>query len=662
MKQYFSCVVVILVIVTGGCSSSGGDDLVGDNSGDSGEDNTTPGGDNTPIVRTTPPNQITGWSEFEPVTSDGSHNETDTGSRIMYVDDAAGDDASGVYYWWNGSQIVDANGNTYGDDPMNPDSAISPFATWSGSGAWSRGGDWDGRVYSGTGKYPDWILFRRGQDHTITATQQVGRSPTEPALFGAYGDLADERPRLIGNLSWCNCGEPNTVFMAMVSLDIESQSGVSISAELPDEPPNNPPDYPADSPFYLNPELMRSWYWFEDVLIENMSYGFSFSGIADVTIYRSIVANGFGGGNNQAVFVSGNRLNLQVEESIFYRNGYYSDPNTDGVNAARDIYSRNFYIGGGARMGTTLRNIISAVGGSGGPQMRFGGLVEDSLIIEGYWFASTDSNGDSPSWLYDSGTGDQGTTYEIRNNVQLVYTLPGQAQPGSGFSAARASQGFFEDNIISGAMLVEMGYDNFSQQDSGIQVLAEYEDADNDSGTTRLFLGDNVVQNNIMYRVSGLLANGGFNNGLDIDTCWASAGITQFTNNQWYDSGAASGLLSNAGSLSNHLTLNGNTFYTDRPDQAFQGGTLAAWDYGSVDNGGNTVQARSAADAVWPAPDRTLKTYAEDVLGLTINSDNGVEEFFDHAITMRRGYWEQEYTAKAVVNYIREGFNMAPVP
>src|SRR5690606_15437715 len=120
-------------------------------------------------------------------------------------------------------------------------------------------------------------------------------------------------------------------------------------------------------------------------------------GIADATIYRSIFMNVYDPGpHNQGVFIGDEAIRLRVEESLFYRNGFKSDP-TASDSPDRDIFSRNFYLGGGENLGVRLRNVISADGGSGGPQVRYGGIVEESLVIEGYWFTSTDSSGNIPS-------------------------------------------------------------------------------------------------------------------------------------------------------------------------------------------------------------------------------------------------------------------------
>src|SRR5690606_25571514 len=148
-------------------------------------------------------------------------------------------------------------------------------------------------------------------------------------------------------------------------------------------------------------------------------------------------------------------------EVIFYKNGYKTDPRKN-ADPVRDVFSRNIYAGGGAKMGHTYHNIISADGASGGPQMRLGGRIESSLIIEGYWFSSTNSNSTNNSWPSNQ----TGQSAVVRNNVQMVFQYPSVADPdpngsstvaqaGGGYTVQGSSFGAqIEGNIISGAMQV----------------------------------------------------------------------------------------------------------------------------------------------------------------------------------------------------------------
>jgi hypothetical protein len=78
----------------------------------------------------------------------------------------------------------------------------------------------------------------------------------------------------------------------------------------------------------------------------------------------------------------------------------------------------------------------------------------------------------------------------------------------------------------------------------------------------------------------------------------------------------------------------------------------------------NTLYARraaAAADLGRIDPDRTLKSYFIS-LGYAVNSDDGYMELFNAAMDQRKGYWNNDLTSRAIVNYFRAGFNMAPLP
>ena len=59
----------------------------------------------------------------------------------------------------------------------------------------------------------------------------------------------------------------------------------------------------------------------------------------------------------------------------------------------------------------------------------------------------------------------------------------------------------------------------------------------------------------------------------------------------------------------------------------------------------------------WPDPNRTLKTYMQS-LDYTVTSKDGFIEFFKEVKQQRKGNWSEKFTARALVNYYREGFGM----
>lgn len=93
-----------------------------------------------------------GWTRFSPSAD----------SRIIYVSDSDGDDATGKVYGQS-DRAVSA-------DPRNPSRDIKPFKTFSAAFKHTRDG------------YPDWILLKRGDTFYGSVATRNGRSDNEPFL------------------------------------------------------------------------------------------------------------------------------------------------------------------------------------------------------------------------------------------------------------------------------------------------------------------------------------------------------------------------------------------------------------------------------------------------------------------------------------------------
>lgn len=613
--------------------------------------------------------------------SDGSHglgntslvfnNVRDKGSKIVYFDSSFGNNSTADYYWWDGTNIVDSSGNianpdnneVYGTDPLNPNElAINPFAellaanddrlrTQAGSAA-PRQWRFDGLA----GGYPDWFLYRRGQKHTKFDWIFVGgKSESEPMVVAAYGPLSDGRAIMepgAGSknpFSAHNWGLPQNWFhQVLYSLEIRAHYGYVQSHT---------------SESYAGGPVTA---FIEDCYWPNINGGVITYPPHKTTIRRSIIANSWkdpANGHNQAYYTSDFLNKVTFDEVIFYKNGFGTNPLTN-ADPSRTIYSRNIYQGGGAKMGHTYRNIISMDGASGGPQMRFGGLMENSLIVEGYFYSSTMSNSPKNDWL-ESG-GQSGVSAIVRNNVQLVYGYPtpmdpdsadasdSRSQPKWGYILEGASFGaVVENNIISGAMLADdLGSDAYF----GINVKMKPETYQNGASYTQL---NNTIRNNIIYRV---------NKGLHIEGDAAGVSNVSITNNVIVSDDAiyernTENLISAA-----QLLIDDNRFYTDD--------TLQNENWVGSNNTVNT-KANAATIEGWLDPDRTLKRYVQEVLGLTLVSNDpaGMKTFMTVAIHMRYGGtdaipssgipsasgdypWDERYTGIAVVNWIRAGFGL----
>ena len=67
-----------------------------------------------------------------------------------------------------------------------------------------------------------------------------------------------------------------------------------------------------------------------------------------------------------------------------------------------------------------------------------------------------------------------------------------------------------------------------------------------------------------------------------------------------------------------------------------------------------TMAAAATAEG-WIDANRTLKTYLQ-ALGISVTSSDGLIEYVSIVAGMRRGTWRKDMQAKAIVNYIRQGF------
>ena len=375
------------------------------------------------------------------------------------------------------------------------------------------------------------------------------------------------------------------------------------------------------------------------------------------------------------------------EEAIRpFREGVGMVRNAD-ADPRRDIFSRNIYQGGGAMMGHRYLGIISADGGSGGPQMRLGGRIEGSLIIEGYWFSAVSSNKLVNPWLVRNGQSGQSAV--VRNNVQLVYAYPtprdpdtakqssGAAQPGWGYTLQGASFGaLVEGNIVSQAMLIDELGAGEGGGGFGIGLTAKPETYEDGKAYSQR---NNTIRGNIAYRTGA---------GLQITGDWSGVKGNVVEGNVVVAKNAVRNSAT-AVDVPKGLAVRNNRFYCD-------GGLPAE----SGTEPGNSVAAYASAAATerWPDPNRTLNRYVTEVLKLTLldwkddplldpaardaraaagesYDPSGLKTFMAVATNMRRGgvtpvptagkpswtgdyAWDERLTGRPVVNWIREGFGL----
>ncbi len=645
------------------------------------------------------------------VSSDGTYslgnnmvmfnNTRDSGTKIVFFDRDIGDNASAGAYWWDGSQIIDSVGNptdsegrAYGTDPLHPnETAIKAFKYPQGLTRNTKG---DPRLRthkhmfgSAAAGYPDWYLFKRGQRHDYFDGQlDGGKSDAEPMVVAAYGDTNLGRaniypdPELVlkydgeeRKSGWPfngHTGGDSVVWFHQVL------HGLELHGKLGHLGAHTAVTHSGTYPYWL----------IEDCKLVQSSMVYM---PRNTIVRRSI--SGFrwqADSHNQGYYTSSFKSGITFDEVIFYKNGYKTDPLIN-ADPRRDIYSRNIYQGGGAQMGHIYRNIISADGASGGPQMRLGGTCENSLIIEGYWFSSTRSNHAENDWMIE---GQQtGQSALVRNNVQFIYGYPtvndpdtddssdNRAQPFWGYSLQGASfNSVVEGNIISGVMFSkDLGMENVSQA-YGIK-LGVNPDVYQDGNTYTQ--QNNSVRNNIIYKTSA---------GLALEGDWSGVSGNRVENNVFVSRKPYSDRNKGAAPATVQLNVTQNRFYISD--------TLA--DQTLLGEGNTILEYQNAGELEeWSDPERTLKQYVTEVLGLTLldweddpwlnptqvgvrmsNGESydpmGLKTFMAVAYNMRNGGsdampsgakpswigdypWDTRFTAAAVVSWVREGFNLPSV-
>ncbi|WP_428737780.1 hypothetical protein [Sulfurimonas sp.] len=650
-----------------------------------------------------------GWTDLNSflVASDGSYslgdpstsfNSTrDQGSKIVFIDSTNGDNDTADVYWWDGENIVDSNGSTmndsnttYGTDPLHPnESAIKPFKNLNVPDSDERIVTQDGmeNFDEMAGGYPDWFLFRRGT--TVSSFSHYftgGRSEAEPAVYAGYGPLSDGRviyspdENASGGLNGKTGSSTKARWLhhIVANFEIHSTYGYIESNIV----------FSANDGGAVTARL-------EDCYFPPMESGGIVFPPMKTTIYRTIITGRWESNASvhvQGYFTGGSDAQTTFEEVIFYKNGFHGDTLTQ-VDPPYDKFSRNIYQGGGAQMGHTYSNIISADGGSGGPQMRLGGTLENSLILEGYFYSSTSSNGHQNDWLINGAQ--SGQSAKVINNVQLVYAFPTPNDPdtnGNSDTSAQASTGYtlqgasfgalIDGNIISAAMLEDdLGT---TTGKAGLSISFGVESDTNQ--TVSYYQKNNTISNNIVYKMG---------KGLSLDKNASEVKGININNNVFVCDTPIENKTTDLANTT-QINVNNNRFYS-----SLSSTTLPTGNSFATSNTLSTSQSalNAATTEGWSDPDRTLKRYVTEELGLTlldwtddpylsdadkiahaseIYDPTGVKTFMAVATHMRQGGtdvipssgkpsltgdypWDERFTGKAVVNWIRTGFGLDSV-
>lgn len=601
------------------------------------------------------------------------------GTRIYYISSSAGVDpnhASVMYYFFNGTNIIDNTGSTtgaggvaYGTDPMNPSGPVVAWAHWSAVGPCNNGRAPGVRPSHGGGaqnpgplsfaagttsrqRKPDWWLFKRGDTFdleddradyatfapsfgatTLSLSTLGGETWGKRQVIGAYGSLATARP-IIGNKagtdlitripgSGANAYWRNVQYMDLHIRTTRPNTTSSLRFNVTNSTSLGTDSYNV---------------FFQGCLFDKMgASNWINTSSLHVTLHRCAQVDTFSNSGHADHQVgcgssAGNtNSRLQVSECLFARNG-----NEDGIDPeiaedagtlAFDAFTRNHYWGGELNhMQSWIINSISLRGGSG-DQFRMGVRLEGN-----FWLLGAVDNAGHGGYVDGSGP-----TGSILNNVLQNFFSSG-AHTGNGFAVTMGAN----DTQVVGNIVTNVGGYSVSRG-FGMTPIAW--------GTTSGYDYHYELRRNKVY---GNIFESG------------AAKTIQITDGIATSEGGLAGEpnYSSPGVIDNWIQFNTCVTSAPAPPNSYtqeNGGPAALDASNTVAN--NTIVANRAALGGADSGARSLKTYLQS-LGHTVDFGllDGVQEMIDvWKSDMRRGTWDDRYTALAVNNYIRRGVAMPPL-
>jgi len=538
-------------------------------------------------VVVSPPSSSVGWTEFTP--------SADT--RIIYVSQSEGSDSN------------------------NGLSKTTPVKT----------------IQVGLNKlrdgFPDWLLLKRGDVWTSTIKwNKSGRSLTERAILGSYGEPGGPRPKL-------QTGGKTGIFVAYGpswSTPCNYVAFVDIEVDAAPRPPgSNPVGIEVRNPnLGLLIEGCYVHGFKNNINIDEINAGISRGAV----LRRNLIANAmpYKDGSfphSQGMYVNG-ADDFLLEENIFVKNGWSE---TDPLSGPPTVFNHNVYITDGSGDMTVRGNLILEGAGSG-LQQRPGGVCEENF------FAHSADN-------LALGSGNRpdmnpfGVVAICRNNVFLhgrnVDTDKDRALVLNNIQSGIVSGNIFGEarkpDQNGAAIMFNTSTDSVSGNMYGIQSCTiENNKFTGDHGSAILVkpsfsaaqapfegvvIRNNVIQDHNTVNPDKPLMNH--------RTEYTLTGIAEYKNNTMFSS-------------------------VKDLDEWCEGGDgkISHAEYKSL-VGGDSTSKNQQVD--WVDPDRDIDTYMGS-LGYPAT----YEAFKGELLKQRRGFWRDEFTASALNAYIRAGFELAP--
>jgi hypothetical protein len=465
---------------------------------------------------------------------------------------------------------------------------------------------------------PDWMLLRCGDEwyQNIPSISKSGRSADEPILISSYNSGA--RPLIKSEESSVisNDGHVFPEHVFFIGLDLYSYKRDPSSEDYDESISSN-----------------RGVRWVgggNDILVEDCSFRF-FSGglvvqkytasqLTDFKLRRSIVTDSYSTNSHSSGFYASHVDGLLVEECIFDHNGWLIQGTGDNSQegGAATMFNHNTYF-------NECNDVVfrgnmflrpSSMGNKmccNHPDSSTGILFDNNLYVEGEIGIGIGGNTEDPSRFND---------VIIRNNVMLHI---GRSNPTSRNFGWYLEISDNNNCIVSNNCFVHQPwYTNTYAINIG-------------GGSEENIL----IRNNTIYNIRYQAIR------VNVNSAWDNIQIFE---NIIQDDSLGPLMVHQSGDFE-EVAYYDNTYYTsDTSNFARLDGeylTYEEW----ISSSGETGAINQKIDFTDPA--RTVESYYSSIGG-----DGTFEGFIDRIRLQSKTYWNPAYTASAVNDYIREGFNM----
>ncbi|MCA9273972.1 MAG: right-handed parallel beta-helix repeat-containing protein [Phycisphaerales bacterium] len=447
---------------------------------------------------------------------------------------------------------------------------------------------------------PDWIRLRRGDIwyEALPNWKKSGKSYAEPMVVSYYGE-STLRPRLYtGTTRGMRAAGPEVrKHLRFVGFEVRPHLRTR-------------EDAPGGIEFICEHEDIL----IEDCLIAGYADNLQFQGddvarARDIRVRRCIIVDSWAVGRHSQGLYATRVDNMFLEQNIFDHNGW----KVGEEGAEPTIFNHNIYIQANCSGIQVLDNIISNAS-SHGVQMRSGGVVVGNFFYK-----------NAINVLL--GHEDYVTTGAVNSNVIMAGKDIGPGLPrGMGIHIQFTKDAKVRDNII-----LRNGTD--AGQSEAIAIIGDSNDL-----VQNLLIERNTIYN---WRNNVVIENDGLRN-------------MTFRNNVVYDSQNESPAVRHwtTATLDDVVAYN-NTYYIGGTSNWFRAFNsyynLNQWLNVADESSPRSFSGRSFVD-----DSRTLVTYAQNLL---LPADDDV--VVNRARLMNRTTWDDNYTAKKIVTYFKEGYKLA---